>query len=153
MEVVMRLFLLALLAVFPFATHAAEVPDVSEALDAYVEALEAGDAPAVVALYDKDAIFYSMLAVKPLKTQAQRLSYYKKVVTEPDLSVDIDESNPKVVGNMATNEGVYTFHHTEEGEDIAMPAQFSFAYILKNGKWLITQQRSTKIEGKRDIND
>ena len=125
-------------------------PDVDAALDAYVEALEAGDAEKVVALYDKDAVFYSMVAVKPLKTQAERLAYYKKVVAEEDLAVDIDESESETTGNKATNIGHYTFHHTEEGEDIAMPAKFEFHYVLKNGKWLITEHRSTKDEAKKE---
>lgn len=146
----MRRLLLAIALLIPFTVQAEDRPDVSTALDAYVEALEAGDAAKVVALYDKDAVFYSMVAVKPLKTQAERLAYYKKVVAEEDLAVDIDESETEVNGNKATNIGHYTFHHTEEGEDIVMPAKFEFHYAWKNGKWLITEHRSMKDEVKKD---
>jgi hypothetical protein len=145
----MRLFLLALIAAFPFAAQAVEKPDAGEALVQWVEAMESGDAPRVVALYDKNAIFYSMIAVKPLKTQAERLAYYKKAVAEPDLSIDIDESDPKVMGDTATNSGLYTFHYTQEGEDVEIPGKFSFTYAFKNGKWLITEHRSEKIEKKK----
>lgn len=144
------LILIAALCSNPALAEETNPTDVDAALDAYVEALEAGDAEKVVALYDKNAVFYSMVAVKPLKTQAERLAYYKKVVAEEDLAVDIDESETEVNGTKATNIGHYTFHHTEEGEDIVMPAKFEFHYAWKNGKWLITEHRSMKDEVKKD---
>jgi len=130
----------------PVSAAKTETPNPGEALDQWVEAMESGDATKVVALYDQDAVFYSMFAVKPLKTQAQRLEYYKKAVAEPDLVVDIDDFECESMAFKASCKGQYTFHHTEEGEDIESPGEFVFRYVLKNGKWLITEHRSTKIE-------
>lgn len=146
----MRRLLLALIFIVPFAAHAQEGQEIDKALDAYVEAVESGDAAKVVALYDKNAVFYSMIATKPLKTQAERLEYYKKVVAEPDIAVDIDDFECEAVAYTATCTGLYTFRHTQEGEEIQTPGSFVFKYTLKNGKWIITEHRSKKMEEKKD---
>lgn len=132
---------------FTFTAQAADKPDVNAALTEWVTALEARDADKIVALYDKDAIFFSTFAVKPMKTQAERLAYYKKVVANPDIKIDIVESHPHIFGDVAINSGLYTFHHTQEGEEVTVPARFSFAYMLQGGKWVIIDHHSSKVPG------
>jgi hypothetical protein len=146
----MRFLLLVFITTFTFTAHAMEVPDLDKALDAYIEAVESGDANKVVALYDKDAVFYSMIATKPLKTQKERLEYYKKVVAEPDMTVDIDDFNCESIAYKATCTGLYTFRHTLEGEEVETPGKFVFKYTLQNDKWIITEHRSTKIGENKD---
>lgn len=141
----MCLFLLALIVVFPLTAHTA--PDVNMALAEWVAAVESGDAGKVVALYDNDAIFFSTFAVKPMKTQEARLEYYKKAVAEPDVKIDVLESHPHVYGNVAVNSGLYTFHYTQDGEPMTVPARFSFTYILRDGKWVIIDHHSSKVPG------
>lgn len=142
----MRRLFLTLIALFPFSAQAA--PDVATALTEWVAAVESHDAAKVVALYDKDAIFFSTFAVAPMKTQAERLAYYKKAVAEPDIKIDINESHPHVFGDVAINSGLYTFHYTQEGEEVTVPARFSFAYMLKGDKWVIIDHHSSKMPGK-----
>jgi hypothetical protein len=140
-------FALALI-VTTSAACAADKPDVSTFLTDWVAAVESHDAAKVVALYDNDAIFFSTFAVAPMKTQAERLAYYKKVVAEPDIKIDIVESHPHVFGDVAINSGLYTFHYTQDGEPVTIPARFSFAYMLKGDKWMIIDHHSSKMPGK-----
>jgi hypothetical protein len=138
----------------PLVAQAADKPDVSTALTEWVAAVESGDAVKVVALYDKDAIFFSTFAVKPMKTQAERLGYYKKAVAEPDIKIDINESHPYIFGDVAINSGLYTFHYTQDGEPMTIPARFSFTYILQGGKWVIVEHHSSRVPGsdnKKDV--
>lgn len=143
----MRFLLIAFLVVFSFAAQAADKPDVNAALAEWVAAVKSGDAAKVVALYDKDAVFFSTFAVKPMKTQSERLSYYKKVVAEPDIEIEILESHPHVFGGVATNSGLYTFYYTQDGEPMTIPARFSFTYLFAGGKWIIIDHHSSKVPG------
>lgn len=140
-----------LIAVFALAAlpalQAAAQPDVKAALAEWVTAVESGDAERVVALYDNNAIFFSTFAVKPMKTQEARLEYYKKAVAEPNVKIDVLESHPHVYGNVAVNSGLYTFHYTQDGEPMTIPARFSFTYILRDGKWVIIDHHSSKVPG------
>ncbi len=127
------------------STFAFAAPDVSAALTEWVDAVQGGKAERVVALYDKDAIMFSTFATAPMKTQASRLAYYKKVMAEPDVKVDVTESHPRASGNIALNSGLYTLSYTQEGEQISIPARFSFAYILKGNKWVIVDHHSSRV--------
>ena len=121
--------------------------EVSTPLKEWVAAVESGNAEKVVALYDENAIFFSTFAVKPMKTQGERLAYYKKVVAESDIRIDIVESHPHVFGNVGINSGLYTFHYTQDGEPVTVPARFSFTYLRLDDKWRIIDHHSSKIPG------
>lgn len=125
--------------------HAADHPPVEAMLTKWVAAVESGDAQKVVALYDNDAIFFSTFAIKPMKTQAERLAYYRKAVAEPDVKIDIVESHPHIFGDVAVNSGLYTFHYTQDGEPMEIPARFTFTYMLKGGEWVIIDHHSSRV--------
>ena len=120
-------------------------PDVSDALAEWVAAVEGPSAENIVALYDKNAVMISTFAQAPITTRKDLLHYYKMVVSNPDVKVDVTETHARVFGNMAVNSGQYTFHYTQDGEPVVIPARFSFTYILRDGKWVIVDHHSSRV--------
>lgn len=128
----------------PVAVKAA-VPDVSSALVDWKDSVEGGDVDVIMALYDKKAIMISTFVQSPITSREGLFGYYKKVVANPDVRVEIEEENPRKFGNMAVNTGRYTLSYTQEGEAVTIPARFSFVYQLQGNKWIIVDQHSSRV--------
>lgn len=151
---------LAVLVLFSFPALArdsapvavkAGVPEAASALEDWKEAVEGGDAEAIVALYDKNAIMISTFMQLPITRRQDLLSYYKKVVANPDVRVEIEEEHPRRFGNMAVNTGRYVLSYTQEGEEEVVPARFSFMYQLQGNKWMIIDHHSSRIPMPEDV--
>lgn len=123
----------------------AGVPEVGSALKNWKEAVEGGDAEAIVRLYDKKAIMISTFVQNPLTDNTALLGYYKKVVANPDVRVEIEEEYPRKFGDIAVNTGRYTLSYTQEGEEVVVPARFSFVYQLQGKKWVIVDHHSSAV--------
>lgn len=153
-------FLIALLASPAFARGAAPIASVKEgasevagALDAWKQAVEGGDADAILALYDRNAIMISTFVQQPITRRAELLAYYKKVVANPDVRVEIQETHPRRFGNVAVNTGRYTLSYTQEGEEVVVPARFSFVYQLQGGRWVIVDHHSSAVPTPQNLNN
>jgi hypothetical protein len=158
---IFKLWLVTLIFVpFAFSAYAREsspvavnagMPDVDSAIMDWKEAVEGGDAKAIVALYDKNAVMISTFVQNPITSNAALLGYYKKVVANPDVRVEIEEEHPRQFGNMAVNTGRYTLSYTQEGEDVVVPARFSFTYQLQGKKWIIIDHHSSAVPTPQNI--
>ena len=126
-------------------TAFAAEPTVASALTTWESAVESGSIDKIMALYDKEAIMFSVFAVKPLETPKALREYYKKVVANPDINVTVTETHPRQFGNVAINSGLYTLSYTQDGETVTIPSRFSFTYLLKDGKWMIVDHHSSKV--------
>ncbi len=119
--------------------------DVDGALTQWKEAVEGGNVDAIMKLYDKHAIMISTFAQDPLTKREQIEGYFKRVIVNPDIKVEIEDTHPRTFGTMAVNSGRYTLSYTQEGEQVTIPARFSFVYSLEGGKWLIVDQHSSRV--------
>ena len=122
-----------------------EKPDVGAALTSWKTAIESGSLDAIMKLYDKNAIMISTFAQSPMTKREELTGYFKKVIVNPDIKVEIEDSHPRVFGNVAVNSGRYTLSYSQEGETITIPARFTFVYNLQGGKWLIVEQHSSRV--------
>ena len=122
-----------------------EKPDVQLALSEWKAAVESASLDDIMKLYDKNAIMISTFAQEPLTKHEQIIGYFKKVIVNPDIKVDIEDSHPRIFGNVAVNSGRYTLSYTQEGETVSIPARYSFVYVLQGGKWLIVDQHSSRV--------
>jgi len=122
-------------------------PDVQMALSQWKAAVESGSIDNIMSLYESEAIMISTFAQAPMTKRADIIGYYKKVVVNPDIKVEVKESHPRIFGTMAINTGRYILNYTQDGEPVSIPARFSFTYILKDGKWLIVDHHSSKMPG------
>lgn len=135
----------ALASNLPHVDNKSPAPEIGSAITDWKAAVESRDVQAIAALYDKDAIMISTFVQNPLTTNKDLLGYYKKVVANPDVRVEIEEQHPRSFGDMAVNTGRYTLSYTQEGEDIIVPARFSFTYQLQGKKWVIVDHHSSAV--------
>jgi uncharacterized protein (TIGR02246 family) len=119
--------------------------DVQLALTQWKNAVESGSVDGVMKLYDQNAIMISTFAQNPMTKREEIRGYFKKVIVNPDIKVEIEDSHPRVFGKMAVNSGRYTLSYTQDGEPVSIPARFSFVYVLENGNWLIVDQHSSRV--------
>jgi len=122
-----------------------QVPDVQKALSDWKAAVESGSVDNIMKLYDRNAHMISTFAQAPMTKREQIAEYFKKVVSNPNIKVDIQDSHPRIFGNMAIDSGRYTVSYTQEEEPIVIPARFTFVYILTGGKWMIIEQHSSRV--------
>lgn len=125
--------------------YAAEKPDVSEALNAWKAAVEAGNVDDIMKLYDKKAVMISTFAQQPMRKREQLIGYFKKVIVNPDIKIEIEDSHPRVFDNVAVDSGRYVLSYSQEGETISIPARFTFVFALEDGKWMIVEQHSSRV--------
>ena len=67
------------------------------------------------------------------------------MVVNEGVHVEILESHPRVFGNIAVNDGRYELSYTQEGEEISIPARFTFVYQLEGGQWIIVDQHASRM--------
>jgi uncharacterized protein (TIGR02246 family) len=129
----------------PSATIKNQKPDVNAALDKWKVAVENQSLADIMKLYGKNALMISTFAQQPMIKREQIEGYFKRVIVNSDIKVIIDETHPRVFGEVAINSGRYTISYTEEGEEISVPVRFTFVYNLQGGKWLIVEQHSSRV--------
>jgi hypothetical protein len=132
-------------AVFARPGIAATKPDMQSALTTWKQTVESGKLKNIMKLYDKDAIMISTFAQAPLTKRSEIEDYFKLVVVNEGVRVDILESHPREFGDMAVNSGRYELSYTQEGEEINIPARFTFVYRLEHGEWIIVDQHSSRM--------
>ena len=120
--------------------------DVEAALGQWKAAVEAGKVDDIMKLYDRNAIMISTFAQEPMTKREQIAGYFKKVVTNPDIKVVVEDSHTRLIGNnVAVISGRYTLSYSQEGEPISIPARFSVVYQLEGGQWLIVNMHSSRV--------
>jgi hypothetical protein len=67
--------------------------------------------------------------------------------------VEVQETHPRRFGNMAVNTGRYTLSYTQEGEEVVVPARFTFTYQLQGGKWIIVDHHSSAVPTPQNLNN
>lgn len=146
----------ARLAVFAIALPMSALPimafaksidktDVESALVDWKNAVESAKVDNIMKLYDRNAVMISTFMQNPMTNRSQISGYFKRVVTNPDIHVEIEETHPRTFGDVAVNSGRYTLSYTQDGEPVSLPARFSFTYVQKDGKWLIVDQHSSRV--------
>jgi len=123
----------------------ASAPDVALALTQWKAAVEGNSLDDIMKLYDRHAIVISTFAQEPMTAREQIAGYFKKVIANPDVKIDIQNSHPRAFGNVAVSSGTYNLSYTQEVETISIPARFTFVYLLEGGKWLIVEQHSSRV--------
>jgi uncharacterized protein (TIGR02246 family) len=123
---------------------AGPVEDVAAATKAWTDRFSAHDLEGLLALYDRDAVFWGTSSPTLRDTPAQIRDYFKGVPTST-MTVAVTDSRVRVMGDVAVNTGFYTFTAMRNGQPDPRPARFSFTYRLRDGKWLIVDHHSSSL--------
>jgi uncharacterized protein (TIGR02246 family) len=134
--------LLAIGLAAPCAAGPAE--DVTAATKAWTERFSAHDLEGLLALYDREAVFWGTSSQTLRDTPALIRDYFKGVPTS-SMTVAVTDSRVRVLGDVAINTVYYTFTAMRNGQPDPRPARFSFSYRLRDGKWLIVDHHSSSV--------
>ena len=137
---------LAVAIVIGLATPCAAGPaeDVAAATKAWTEQFSRHDLEGLLALYDRDAVFWGTSSPTIRDTPEMIRDYFKGVPTS-SMTVAVTDSRVRVLGAVAVNSGSYTFTAMRNGQPDPRPARFSFTYRLRDGKWLIVDHHSSSV--------
>lgn len=131
---------MALLSEFPN-----EVKKLEQALELWCKIISSGRPEDIVKLFDSEAILLPTLAPDVLKTTEAKLAYFTQLMQNPNLTVTVNESNLRIIGNIAINSGLYTFSFERHGKVVILPARFTFIYQKKPQGWMIIEQHSSQV--------
>ncbi len=97
----------------------------------------------ICALYDKRATLWGTLS--PIKRDNLILikDYFDQLFKFKSRSIEVNESNIRVFGDLAICNGIYTFKWINSGKIITKVARFSFFYTKKEDQWLIVEHHSS----------
>jgi uncharacterized protein (TIGR02246 family) len=122
--------------------------DVSTATKAWTEQFSTHNLEGLLALYDRDAVFWGTSSPTIRDTPELIRDYFKGVPTS-SMTVAVTDSRVRVLGAVAINSGSYTFTAMRNGQPDPRPARFSFTYRLRDGKWLIVDHHSSSVPAPR----
>lgn len=147
---VLLVTLLTASALYAKPSVASAKPNPSVALSNWKDAVESRKLSAVMKLYDNDAVMIPTFAQSPLLKRSQIEEYFKVVLANDGVHVDILESHPRILGDIAIDDGRYELSYTQEGEQVSIPARFTFVYQLDGDKWMIIDHHASQMPDKRE---
>jgi hypothetical protein len=120
--------------------------DVHAALQRWVETLGSGKGEApIAALYAPDAILLSTFDPKPLETPAEIAAYFHKLTQNPNLKATVQTEKIHTFADGGADSGLYTFSYTKDGNEVRVPARFTFVFHRTTAGWLIVSHHSSVV--------
>ncbi len=115
--------------------------EISALFDQWNNALQMGDPKAVAELYESNAILLSTISNQVRHNHAEIEDYFLGfLATGP--KGEINESNIRMLGDVAINSGVYTFTFKDGA---IVPARFTFVYRWNGQCWKIIEHHSSRM--------
>ena len=112
----------------------------------WVEALGSGKGEApIAALYAPDAILLSTFDPKPLETPAEIAAYFHKLTQNPNLKATVQTEKIHTFADGGADSGLYTFSYTKDGNEVRVPARFTFVFHRTQAGWLIVSHHSSVV--------
>jgi uncharacterized protein (TIGR02246 family) len=128
------------------ATVAAAGPKevVAAATQSWFDAMNCRDPERVVALYDREAVWWGTVSPVLRDTPAAIRDYFKCLPGfPPEFRGGLGEQRVRVYGDIAISTGTYTFTSVRNGTPTTTPARYSFVYRHRDGQWLIVGHHSS----------
>ena len=94
----------------------------------WLDAVNARDLDAVLALYATDAVLLPTVSPHVLRTDEQRRGYFERLATQPGLRVSLHEKTFALqgCGPVEVASGIYCFRFKIDGEPLSFEARFSY---------------------------
>jgi uncharacterized protein (TIGR02246 family) len=116
-----------------------EKGEITVLFDQWNSALQTGDPKQVAALYATDAILLPTVSNQVRHNHQEIEDYFVHFLAKGPQG-KIDESNVRIIDDIAINSGVYTF--TFSG-GASVQARFTYVYRWQGQRWLIIEHHSS----------
>jgi len=114
-----------------------------ETMMTWARAFSATSANSIVALYAKDASLWGTFSSAIRRTPESIRDYFDKTFIFANRKVTFNNFNIRFYGSTAISSGLYTFSLVKAGQQIVVPARYSFTYVKHSGGWLIAEHHSS----------
>ena len=118
-----------------------------ELFDTWNNALQTGNAKAVAQLYWDDGVLLPTVSNVPRVNHAEIEDYFHHFLESKPFGTIVSR-NLKQGCNKLTDAGVYEFQVTKNGEQMVVPARYTFVYEFRNGEWKISHHHSSMMPEK-----
>jgi hypothetical protein len=117
--------------------------EIIKSLNNWLSSFSEESSASICALYDVNASLWGTLS--PIKRNNQSLikDYFDQLFKFESRNVELNDSNIRILGDIAICNGQYTFAWIENGVKTRTKARFSFVYIKKNEEWFIVEHHSS----------
>lgn len=141
--------LTAFVALFSFGAAAnagecANKREISALFDKWNAALQSGNAETVANLYAKDGVLLPTVSNQVRADHAAIVDYFHHFL-ESKPKGTLNEVHITCFGDVAINQGVYTFDVVRDGKPGKVQARYSFAYAKEDGDWKIVSHHSSEM--------
>jgi len=120
-----------------------ERSEITALFDAWIAALESGDASRVAALYSEDAILLPTISNHVRKSPAEIRDYFAAFLSMSPRGRLCESSARVLSDDSATHSGIYVFALTVDGKRTEITARFTFIYQRRGGGWMIVEHHSS----------
>tara|TARA_Y100001936_G_scaffold239050_1_gene271617 strand:- start:238 stop:603 length:366 start_codon:yes stop_codon:yes gene_type:complete len=113
--------------------------EIQKQFELWNSAILSRDSQKVTALYDENAILLPTISNKVRHNHSEIEDYFRQFLSKGPKG-EVDESNPRLFGDVAINSGLYQFSF--ENGDI-VKARFTFVYRRVQDSWKIVEHHSS----------
>lgn len=113
--------------------------DIINLFNSWNNALKTGDPKQVTALYAVDAILLPTVSNKVRHNHKEIEDYFVHFLAKKPEGT-LNESNVRILGEIALNSGIYTFSFADGA---SVQARFTYVYEQKEGRWEIIEHHSS----------
>ncbi len=140
-----RIFIALFLVASGGAAFADPSSDIEAATSRWIDAFNRKSIADIVALYDRDAVFFGTTSPVLRDTPALIQDYFNGLAHLGGATLELGEHRVQVFGDTAVNTGFYTLDRQVEGSSVRSPARFTFVYQLRHGSWMIVAHHSSAL--------
>ncbi len=126
------------------ANECSNKKEITVLFDKWNESLQTGNPEAVVELYSEDAVLLPTVSNK-VRADHEAIADYFHHFLELHPKGTLNEVHLACFGNIAINEGIYTFDIVQDGKPGKVQARYSFVYHNEDGEWKIVSHHSSKM--------
>lgn len=115
--------------------------DILSLFDDWNNAIQTGDPKIVTDLYENDAILLPTIS-NQVRHNHEEIENYFVLFLQSEPKGEIDESNVRLIGELAINSGIYSFTF-KDGSTVQ--ARYSFVYRNNGQNWKIIEHHSSRM--------
>ena len=117
--------------------------EIMQALESWGKAVKTRDPDHVTRLYAEDGVLWGTVSQTIRPGHELIHDYFVHFLAKENIRGKVTDQNIRIYGDIAINSGSYTFKWTENAQEIAADARFSFVYRNIEGKWMIADHHSS----------
>ena len=119
--------------------------EVLAAAQAWGAAYDSRDAGRIAAQYAPDATFWGTTMKSISTTPVAVAEYFKDAAARPNARVRFDSHVVRMLGDVATDSGAYTFLDQRDGAPSTNPARFTLVFQRRDGRWVLVHHHSSRL--------